>query len=152
MKFREIRLKRDPECPVCGDHATIRELQDYEQFCGTTIPDQAAGFAEAADFDVAPEDLRRALGEGQPPLLLDVREPMEFQLARLPDALLVPLGDLAERLGELDGTRDIVVYCHHGIRSVHATHLLRAAGFRARNLEGGIAAWADRVDPTMVRY
>ena len=152
MRFRELRLKRDPECPVCGAHPTIRELQDYEQFCGTTIPDQAAGIAEAADFDVSPEDLHGALGEGQPPLLLDVREPMEFQLARLPDALLIPLGDLAERLGDLDGTRDIVVYCHHGIRSVHATHLLRAAGFRARNLEGGIAAWADRVDPTMIRY
>jgi adenylyltransferase/sulfurtransferase len=77
---------------------------------------------------------------------------MEFQLTRLPGALFIPLGDLAQRLGDLDGTRDIVVYCHHGIRSVHATHLLRAAGFRARNLKGGITAWADRVDPTVVRY
>ena len=152
MKFREIRLKRDPECPVCGDHPTIRELQDYEQFCGATIPGQPAAAAEAADFDVSPEDLHRALGQDRSPLLLDVREPMEFQLTRLPGALFIPLGDLAQRLGDLDGTRDIVVYCHHGIRSVHATHLLRAAGFRARNLEGGIAAWADRVDPTMVRY
>jgi adenylyltransferase/sulfurtransferase len=152
MKFREIRLERDPECPVCGDHPTIRELQDYEQFCGATIPGQVAETAEAADFDVSPEDLHGALGQDRPPLLLDVREPMEFQLTRLPDALLIPLGDLAERLGDLDGTRDIVVYCHHGIRSVQATHLLRAAGFRARNLKGGVAAWADRVDPTMVRY
>jgi adenylyltransferase/sulfurtransferase len=152
MKFREIRLRRDPECPVCGDHPTIRELQDYERFCGTTIPGQAAETAEAADFDVSPEELHRALGQDRPPLLLDVREPMEFQLTRLPDALLISLGDLAERLGDLDGTRDIVVYCHYGIRSVQATHLLRAAGFRARNLKGGIAAWADRVDPTMVRY
>jgi adenylyltransferase/sulfurtransferase len=155
MRFREIRLKRDPECPVCGDHPTIRSLQDYEQFCGTTIPGQATGTfgaAEPRDFDVAPEDLQRALGEGRPPLLLDVREPMEFQLTRLPGALLIPLGDLGERLGDLDGTRDIVVYCHHGIRSVQATHLLRAAGFRARNLKGGITAWADRIDPTMVQY
>jgi adenylyltransferase/sulfurtransferase len=152
MKFREIRLRRDPECPVCGDHPTIRELQDYERFCGTTIPGQAAETAEAADFDVSPEELHRALGQDRPPLLLDVREPMEFQLTRLPDALLISLGDLAERLGDLDGTRDIVVYCHYGIRSVQATHLLRAAGFRARNLKGGVAAWADRVDPTMVRY
>jgi adenylyltransferase/sulfurtransferase len=136
---------------VCGDDPTIRELQDYEQFCGATIPGQPAG-AEAADFDVSPEDLHRALGEGRPPLLLDVREPMEFQLTRLPGALLIPVGDLAERLGDLDGTRDIVVYCHVGIRSVYATHLLRGAGFRARNLRGGIMAWADRVDPSMVRY
>jgi molybdopterin/thiamine biosynthesis adenylyltransferase/rhodanese-related sulfurtransferase len=152
MRFREIRLKRDPECPVCGDHPTIRELQDYEQFCGTTVSGQATGTAEAAGFDVSPEDLHRTLGQDRPPQLLDVREPMEFQLTRLPGALLIPLGDLAERLGDLDGTRDIVVYCHRGIRSVQATHLLRAAGFRARNLTGGIASWADRVDPTMVRY
>jgi adenylyltransferase/sulfurtransferase len=152
MRFREIRLERDPECPVCGDHPTIRELQDYEQFCGTTIPGQATETAEAADFDVSPEDLHRALGQDRPPLLLDVREPMEFQLTRLPGAFLIPLGDLAERLGDLDGTRDIVVYCHQGIRSVQATHLLRAAGFHARNLTGGIAAWADRIDPAMVRY
>jgi adenylyltransferase/sulfurtransferase len=155
MTFREIRLKRDPECPVCGDHPTIRELQDYEQFCGMTIPGQAtetAGAADPPDFDLSPEDLHRDLEQGRPLLLLDVREPMEFQLTRLPDAFLIPLGDLAERLGDLDSTRDIVVYCHYGIRSVHATHLLRAAGFRARNLKGGIAAWADRVDPTMVRY
>jgi sulfur-carrier protein adenylyltransferase/sulfurtransferase len=155
MRFREIRLKRDPECQVCGDHPSIRALRDYEQFCGTTIAGQAAeaaGTTTGADFDVAPEDLQRTLVEGRPPLLLDVREPMEYQLARLPGALLIPLGDLAERLGDIDGTREIVVYCHHGIRSVQATHLLRAAGFRARNLKGGITAWADRVDPTMVRY
>jgi len=152
MRFRELRLKRDPDCPVCGDDPTIRELQDYERFCGATIPGQLAGTAEAADFDISPEDLHRALGEGRPPLLLDVREPMEFQLTRLPGALLIPVGDLAERLGDLDGTRDIVVYCHIGIRSVYATHLLRGAGFRARNLRGGITAWADRVDPSMVRY
>jgi molybdopterin/thiamine biosynthesis adenylyltransferase/rhodanese-related sulfurtransferase len=155
MKFREIRLERDPECPVCGDHPSIHALRDYEQFCGTTIAGQAAeaaGTTEGAELDVAPEDLQRTLGEGRPPLLLDVREPMEFQLTRLPGALLIPLGELGERLGDLDATRDIVVYCHYGIRSVQATHLLRAAGFRARNLAGGIAAWADRIDPTMVRY
>jgi len=155
MRFREIGLRRDPECPVCGDDPTIRELQDYEQFCGMTSPSQTPQpdeAAEADDFDISPEALHRALGQGRAPLLLDVREPMEFQLARLPDALLIPVGDLAERLGDLDGTRDIVVYCHLGVRSVHATRLLRAAGFRARNLDGGIMAWADRVDPTMVRY
>jgi sulfur-carrier protein adenylyltransferase/sulfurtransferase len=152
MKFRELRLKRDPECPACGDDPTISELQDYEQFCGATIPGQPAGTAEAADFDISPEDLLRALGESRPPQLLDVREPMEFQLTRLPGALLIPVGTLAERLGDLDGTSDIVVYCHHGIRSAQATHLLRAAGFRARNLRGGITAWADRIDSNMVRY
>jgi sulfur-carrier protein adenylyltransferase/sulfurtransferase len=86
------------------------------------------------------------------PLLLDVREPMEFQLARLPGAQLIPLADLPDRLGEIDGTREIVAYCHHGIRSSRAVGFLRAAGFRARNLKGGLTAWADRVDPSMLRY
>ena len=149
MKFREIGLRRDPQCPVCGDNPTIRELQDYEQFCGTTLPGQPA---ESSDFDISPEELQQALAQDRPPLLVDVREPMEFQLTRLPGALLIPLADLPERLGDIDGTRDIVVYCHHGVRSVRATGLLVAAGFRARNLPGGLMAWIDRVDPTMLRY
>jgi molybdopterin/thiamine biosynthesis adenylyltransferase/rhodanese-related sulfurtransferase len=149
MKFREIHLKRDPQCPVCGDEPSIRELQDYEGFCGTTVP---AGSAESPDFDISPEELRQALGRDRAPLLLDVREPMEFQLSRLSDALLIPLADLPERLGEIDNTRDVVVYCHHGVRSVRATAFLRSAGFRARNLKGGLTAWIDRVDPTLQRY
>jgi molybdopterin/thiamine biosynthesis adenylyltransferase/rhodanese-related sulfurtransferase len=149
MTFREIHLKRDPQCPVCGDEPSIRELQDYEGFCGTTVP---AGSAESPDFDISPEELRQALGRDRAPLLLDVREPMEFQLSRLSDALLIPLADLPERLGEIDNTRDVVVYCHHGVRSVRATAFLRSAGFRARNLKGGLTAWIDRVDPTLQRY
>jgi sulfur-carrier protein adenylyltransferase/sulfurtransferase len=149
MRFREVRLKRDPQCPVCGDDPVIRELQDYEQFCGTTLPGQPAG---SSDFEISPEELQRALGQDRAPLLVDVREPMEFQLTRLPDAVLIPLADLPERLGDIDGTRDIVVYCHHGVRSVRATGLLLAAGYRARNLTGGLMAWIDRVDPTMLRY
>jgi adenylyltransferase/sulfurtransferase len=149
MRFREIHLKRDPQCPVCGDEPSIRELQDYEDFCGTALP---VAPADSSDVDISPEELRQALGRDRVPLLLDVREPMEFQLSRLPDALLIPLGDLPDRLGEIDGARDIVVYCHHGIRSVRATAFLRAAGFRARNLTGGLMAWIDRVDPTMLRY
>jgi sulfur-carrier protein adenylyltransferase/sulfurtransferase len=149
MRFREVRLSRDPECPVCGDSPTIRELQDYEQFCGLS-QDASHG---AIDFDILPEELKAALESGrEAPVLLDVREPMEYQINRLPGSVLIPLGELPESLGELDGTRDLVVYCHHGIRSVRAVELLRGAGFRARNLKGGITAWIDRVEPTMVRY
>jgi sulfur-carrier protein adenylyltransferase/sulfurtransferase len=148
MRFREVRLRRDPECPACGENPTIRELQDYEQFCGLgPVASHGTG-----DFDIAPEELKAALGSGQPPALLDVREPMEYQINRLPGSVLIPLGDLPERLGELDGTRDMVVYCHHGIRSARAVEFLRGAGFRARNLAGGITAWIDRVEPTMMRY
>ncbi|HEX7484975.1 MAG TPA: molybdopterin-synthase adenylyltransferase MoeB [Vicinamibacterales bacterium] len=149
MTFREIRLRRDPECPVCGDHPTIRELQDYDQFCGAMATTQPAA---PDDFDVSPEDLERALDRPGAPLLLDVREPMEFQINRLPGAVLIPLGNLPENVGEIDSTREVVVYCHHGVRSVRAVEFLRAAGFRARNLKGGIAAWIDEVDPTMLRY
>ncbi len=149
MRFREVRLRRDPECPVCGDHPTIHELQDYEQFCGVAREPAAA----AGDFDITPEELKAALDAGTGvPVLLDVREPMEYQINRLPGSTLIPLGDLPENLGELDGTRDLVVYCHHGIRSAQAVELLRGAGFRARNLRGGITAWIDRVDPSMMRY
>ena len=148
MRFREVRLQRDPECPACGDNPTIRELQDYEQFCGLgPVASQASD-----DFDITPEDLKAALRSGGPPVLLDVREPMEYQINRLPGSVLIPLGDLPESLGELDGTRDLVVYCHHGIRSVRAVELLRGAGFRARNLAGGIVDWIDKVDPDQLRY
>jgi adenylyltransferase/sulfurtransferase len=150
MRFREVRLRRDPDCPVCGQSPTIRELQDYEQFCGVATPGTGAA---AGDFDITPQELHRRLDAGQPvPVLLDVREPMEYQINRLPSSVLIPLGSLPDSLGELDGTREIVAYCHHGVRSVRAVELLRAAGFRARNLKGGITAWIDQVDPSMVRY
>jgi len=149
MRFREVRVPRDPDCPVCGDAPTIRTLQDYEGFCGLS---SEGVHVDDAIFDIAPEDLKRALASATPPVLLDVREPMEYQINRLPGSILIPLNDLPERLGQLDGTRDLVVYCHHGVRSVRAVEFLRAAGFRARNLSGGIAAWADRVEPTMARY
>jgi adenylyltransferase/sulfurtransferase len=147
MKFREVRLRRDPACSVCGDEPTIRELQDYEEFCGARVPS-----AGDADFDISPVELKQALDRGEAPVLLDVREPMEFRINRLPGALLVPLGELAESLGQVDGTRDVVVYCHHGVRSLRAVELLRGAGFRARSVKGGITAWADQIDPTLLRY
>jgi sulfur-carrier protein adenylyltransferase/sulfurtransferase len=148
MRFREVRLRRDPECPMCGDHPSIRQLQDYDEFCGASH-DASHG---APDFDISPEELKARLSSGAPPMLVDVREPMEYQINRLPGSILIPLGALPESLGELDGTRDLVVYCHHGIRSERAVEFLRSAGFRARNLKGGITAWIDRVEPTMVRY
>ncbi len=149
MKFREVRVRRDPLCPVCGDNPTIRELQDYDQFCGVTVP---ASSSVPADFDMSPAELSQKLGRPDPPLLLDVREPLEFEINHLPGAVLIPFGNLPDRLAEIDATRDVVVYCHHGIRSVRAVELLRGAGFRARNLKGGIVAWIDKVAPDMPRY
>lgn len=148
MRFREVRLEKDPDCPVCGTSPSIRELQDYEAFCGT-----AHGAVELdSDLEITPTELARALEAAPPPVLLDVREPMEHRLNRLPGAVLVPLGELPERLSELDQARDLIVYCHHGVRSIRAAQLLRGAGFRARSLRGGITAWIDDIDPNMLRY
>ncbi|RPJ73608.1 MAG: molybdenum cofactor biosynthesis protein MoeB, partial [Acidobacteria bacterium] len=149
LRFREVRLRPDPDCPVCGTNPTIRELQDYQAFCGVATP---AGALHEDDFDITPRQLEQALAAGDNPVLLDVREPMEFRLTRLKGAVLVPLGELPGRLSELDHTKPLVVYCHHGIRSIRAVEFLRAAGLAARNLKGGIAAWTDEVDPTLVRY
>ena len=150
LKFREVRLRPDPDCPVCGTAPTIRELQDYEAFCGVAGPAGAGHAGE--DFDITPRELEQVLAGGANPVLLDVREPMEYRITRLPGAVLVPLGELPARLHELDPTREAIVYCHLGIRSVRAVEFLRGAGLRARNLKGGIAAWTDEVDPTLLRY
>jgi adenylyltransferase/sulfurtransferase len=154
MRFREVRLPRDADCPVCGDHPTIRELQDYEAFCGVPHTAGAAqrGREESAGFDISPVELKAAMDAGAGPALLDVREPMEFRINRLPGAVLIPLAQLPESLSQLDQTRDYVVYCHHGIRSARAVEFLRSAGLRARNLAGGITAWIDQVEPTLLRY
>ena len=161
MRFREIKLQRDPDCPICGDHPTIRELQDYEFFCGMSAEDLPGGVRGNLDkdpdeederFNISAVELRAALESDKAPRLLDVREPMEFRLNRLPGAQLIPLGELPERLAELDSTSRYIVYCHQGVRSRNAVTFLRGAGFHARNLEGGINAWIDQVDPTMLRY
>ncbi len=147
MHFREVRLPRDPDCPVCGTHPTITELQDYEELCGSGAEARAL-----ADRDITPLDLKRRLDEHQPLVLLDVREPMEHQIVSLPGSVLVPLGQLADRAGQLDPSADYIVYCHHGVRSVGAVEFLRGLGLEAWNLAGGIAAWTDQVDPTLPRY
>jgi rhodanese-related sulfurtransferase len=155
MRFRELKLRRDPECPVCGDNPTIRTLIDYEQFCG--LPRAAASApALPAELEVSVEDLNASLGRDQAPLLIDVREPQEFQICRIPGSTLIPLGVLPQRLDELRATtagRPIVVHCKSGARSAKAVKLLHEAGIdQARNLKGGILAWIDRVDPTLPKY
>lgn len=147
MRFRELALKKDPACPMCGPEPTITALMDYEAFCGVA----------SAPANVSPEVSVRALaGElenGRPVLLLDVREPREWDLVHLADATLIPLGQLPSRLAELDNHPDIVAYCHTGVRSLRAVQLLLSAGFRrARSLAGGIDAWSREVDRTMPRY
>jgi adenylyltransferase/sulfurtransferase len=142
--FREIGLRRDPDCPVCGDHPTVTELIDYEAFCGVEPTAHA--------FDVGVRDFAEEW-RGGGVQLVDVREAGELAVSSIEGAMHIPLGELPRRLGELESARPIVVVCHTGVRSARATEMLRAAGFaRARNLAGGIDAWSREVDPTVPRY
>ena len=148
LKFRELTLRKDPGCPLCGAHPTIRELIDYEAFCGITPVETAR------ELEVAPLQLNQARQDGKRPLIvMDVREPHEWEIAHLEGAMLVPLGQLPSRLGEIDSHAEIVTYCHHGSRSMRAVEILRGAGFsNVRSLAGGIDAWAEQVEPGMARY
>ena len=156
MRFRTIEVRPDPDCPACGTRE-IRELQDYDAFCGVSA---AGGEAEPAtratagdEPEVTPAELARRLAAGDRPLLLDVREPYEHAIARLPDARLVPLATLPTAAADLDPLAEIVVLCHHGVRSAAAADLLRERGFRrVRNLAGGIDRWSRDVDPRVARY
>jgi molybdopterin/thiamine biosynthesis adenylyltransferase/rhodanese-related sulfurtransferase len=149
MRFRELRLRKDPECPACGADPTVRTLIDYEQFCGV----RAAETATTADpSDISVEELKRRRDAGEDVFVLDVREPHEYQICNL-GGHLIPLGQVAARVKELDAEREIVVHCRSGKRSAEAVGLLRQAGFRkVRNLAGGILAWAERIDPRMPKY
>ena len=143
MKFRELKLRRDPQCPVCGDAPTITAPIDYEQFCGI-----------AADVPaISVHDLKRKRDVREAIQLIDVREPFEFEIARIDGAKLIPLGQLANRLHELKQNGQTVVHCHTGMRSAQAVQMLRQSGFtNVYNLEGGIDAWANEIDPAMQKY
>jgi adenylyltransferase/sulfurtransferase len=151
MRFRELKLRKDPECPVCGVNPSIRELRLYEEYCSPAEPSH--GSASAANHDMTVQELKTRVDEGSSPVIVDVREPAEFEICRIPGARLIPLGQLASRIGELDPSAEIVLHCKSGARSAKATALLREHGFsNARNLSGGILAWIDQVDPTQAKY
>jgi len=148
LRFRELQLRKDPACPICGDNPSIHELIDYEAFCGIGAEPAYVG------SEITAEALRLEMNQkGDSLVLIDVREPHEWDIAHIEGARLIPLGQLPERLGELDGHAEIVTHCHHGARSMKALQVLRGAGFgRVRSLAGGIDAWADRVEIGMARY
>jgi|HubBroStandDraft_3_1064219.scaffolds.fasta_scaffold06238_3 molybdopterin/thiamine biosynthesis adenylyltransferase/rhodanese-related sulfurtransferase/molybdopterin converting factor small subunit len=179
MKFRELKLRKDPACPICSEHPTQHELIDYDQFCGVpplaqagahgagaglaaggATPAGAPGSAAAegadgaeAPFDIAPAEAKRWLDEGRDFTILDVRSPLEHAICRIAGARLIPLQDLPQHLGELDPSASYVVHCHHGPRSTRAVQMMREAGIAgARNLAGGIDAWSEEVDPSVPRY
>jgi sulfur-carrier protein adenylyltransferase/sulfurtransferase len=152
MKFRELKLRKNPECPVCGEHRTVTKLIDYVQFCG--VPHQEGPVEPvAATGDIEPVEVKAKLDRGDKFTLIDVREPHEFQICRIPGSTLIPLGELPKRAGELDKDAEIVAHCKSGARSAKAVDFLKQAGFKnARNMKGGILAWSDKVDPTVPKY
>lgn len=148
MKFRELKLRKDPECPLCGENPTIKELIDYEEFCGLNAPEPVRG-------EITPTELDAELKAGKPLVVVDVREQHEWDIANLGPrgSKLIPLGQLPDRLGELDKSADIVVHCKSGARSAKAVDKLVEAGFgKVRNLTGGILAWREQVDPSLQAY
>ena len=149
MKFRELKLRKDPHCPICGDHPTIHQLIDYEAFCG--VP---AGAELQPQDEIPVTELRDRMSEGlNRAVLLDVREPHEWEIVHLPGAKLIPRGELPNHLNELSQTDEILVYCRSGVRSAQAVQFLREMGFKkAKNVKGGILAWAREVDPASPVY
>jgi len=150
MRFRELKLRRNPECPVCGDHPTITKLIDYQEFCG--IPTQTHE-EKPMDGDIEPTEVKAKIDRGDRFVLIDVREPHEHQICNIPQAKLIPLGDLPKRVNELNSADEIIAHCKSGMRSAKAVDFLKQAGFKkVRNMKGGILAWSDKVDPSVPKY
>ncbi|MDX1437485.1 MAG: molybdopterin-synthase adenylyltransferase MoeB, partial [Anaerolineales bacterium] len=146
MSFDYVRLRKNPGCAVCSDHPTVTELIDYEAFCGVPGHDHEEEGSAGLEWDITPGELKQRIDQGENVRLIDVREPHEWQIARLENAELIPLGDMAARMNELDSAEDIVLFCKTGVRSTRALELLAGAGFRRmKNLKGGINAWAREV-------
>jgi molybdopterin/thiamine biosynthesis adenylyltransferase/rhodanese-related sulfurtransferase len=152
MRFKEFKIRKDPNCPICGEHPTIHELIDYDQFCG--IPQADAETAKEMDVPtITATELKTRIDRQDKFVLIDVREPFEYEISRIPGSKLIPLGELPARLSELDSADDIVLHCKMGGRSAKALRILQEAGFRKlNNLQGGITAWSDDVDPSVPKY
>jgi sulfur-carrier protein adenylyltransferase/sulfurtransferase len=150
MRFRELKLRKNPDCPICGTHPTITKLIDYAEFCG--VRGEEAPAPQTSVPEITPRELKARLDRGDDLYILDVREPHEYQICNL-GGHLIPLGDLSKRASELDSSREIVAHCRSGKRSAEAVEFLQRAGFRkVLNLKGGILAWSDEVDPSVPKY
>jgi adenylyltransferase/sulfurtransferase len=150
MKFRELKLRRNPDCPACGKKPTVTRLIDYNEFCGIRGEEAPAPTSEVPAVTV--EELKKKLDAKEDIFVLDVREPHEYQICNI-NGYLIPVGDLPKRVHELDSSREIVAHCRSGVRSAKAVNFLRSAGFKkVYNLTGGILAWADKIDPSMPKY
>jgi adenylyltransferase/sulfurtransferase len=153
MRFRELKLRRNPDCPVCGDNPTVTKLIDYQQFCGIPQQKKEEAAAKGGIPEISATELKSKLDAGENIFVLDVREPHEFDICRLDGSTLIPLGQLPSRVSELNSADEIVVHCKSGMRSAKAVDFLQKAGFgKVKNLAGGILAWSDQVDPSVPKY
>ena len=155
MRFRELKLRKDPDCPVCGTHPTVTKLIDYEQFCGIRPEPTADQIAAAGlkEWEITPVQLKKKMDAGETPFILDVREPNEYQINRIAGSTLIPLGELPRRYQELPRDREIIAQCKSGVRSAKAMDYLKTVGFKdVKNLKGGILAWIDTVDSSQPKY
>ena len=151
MKYRELKLRKDPNCPICGENPTIKALIDYEEFCG--IGTEADRVILEPEFEISVTELNTKILSKDEQVIIDVREPHEFDICRIPNSRLIPLGELEKSVHELERSQEIVVHCRSGERSAKAVKFLREAGFeKVKNLKGGILAWADEVDPSVPKY
>ncbi len=152
MRFRELKLRKNPDCPICGERRTIHQLIDYHEFCGIPRhePPPAPGLK---DWEIDPVEVKAKMDRGERFYILDVREPHEYQICSIPGGHLIPLGELPQRVHELDTADEIVAHCRSGMRSAKAVDFLRQAGFKkVKNMVGGILAWSDKVDPRVPKY
>jgi adenylyltransferase/sulfurtransferase len=153
MRFRELKLRKNPECPICGSNRSITRLIDYHQFCGVPAPGATVVEAGAAEFEIDPLEVKAKQDRGEDFQFIDVREPHEYQICSIPGTVLIPLGELPKRVHELDQSRDLIAHCKSGVRSGKAIDFLKQAGFkRVKNMKGGILAWSDKVDPRVPKY
>jgi sulfur-carrier protein adenylyltransferase/sulfurtransferase len=151
MRFRELKLRKNPECPVCGSNPTIKELIDYQQFCGIAPAAQETNVKNGIP-QITVKELKARLDAGEDVQLIDVREPYEFQIAQI-GGKLIPKGDVPNRLAEIDRSREVVVHCKSGGRSQQIAEFLKQAGYeRVVNVAGGITAWSNEIDPTVPKY
>ena len=152
MSFREVKFRKNPKCPVCGENPTIKELIDYDAFCGLTRGEEKKA-ADTGVPEITAVELKKKMDRREKFMLIDVREPSEFKINQIPGAKLIPLGNIPARVHELDSADEIVVHCHFGGRSAKAVEFLQKAGFKkVKNLAGGIHAWSQDVDPSCPRY
>jgi rhodanese-related sulfurtransferase len=153
MKFREVKLQKDPECPVCGVNPSITKLIDYEQFCGIGLGQEEATVDTNGIPEITVQELKKKIDSGEKYTLIDVREPHEYQICKIPGSRLIPLGEIAVRASEIDTADEVILQCRSGGRSAKALQTLQTMGFkRLKNLKGGILAWSKEIDPSVPQY